>query len=362
MRLDQPTDLAYFQPVRVTISNPLEEPTMAARMLRTAGITGVGMSFPDRIMTNHDLEKLVQTNDEWIVERTGIRERRLAEPGTGASVHGIKAARQAMAHAEVGPDRIDQIIVPTVTPDMVFPATACMIQDAIGAGRAWGYDLECACSGFVFALQNARAQVEAGHADCILVVGTEIMSSIIDWQDRNTCILFGDGAGAVVVQAVAEARGGIIDAVNRIDGSGVHFLYQQAGGSRAPASLETVEQRQHFVRQEGKEVFKFAVKGMANVTAEILERNGFTGKDVKLFVPHQANVRIIEAAQRRVGLSDAQVLVTIDRFGNTTAASIPMALAVAAQEGRLQEGDLVVLTAFGAGFSWGATLLRWTAP
>lgn len=335
---------------------------MAARMLRTAGITGVGMSFPDRIMTNHDLEKLVQTNDEWIVERTGIRERRLVEPGTGASVHGIKAALQAMEHAGVRPDQIDQIIVPTVTPDMVFPATACVIQEAIGAGRAWGYDLECACSGFLFALQNARAQVECGHGDCILVVGTEVMSSILDWEDRNTCILFGDGAGAVVVQPVDEARGGIIDAINRIDGSGVPFLYQHAGGSRAPASLETVRNRQHYIHQEGREVFKFAVKGMANVTAEILERNGFTGQDVTLMVPHQANIRIIEAAQRRVGLSDAQVAVTIDRFGNTTAASIPSALFVARQEGRLHEGDLVVLTAFGAGFSWGATLLRWTAP
>jgi len=335
---------------------------MAARTLKTAGITGVGMSFPEKRLTNADLEKMVDTNDDWIVERTGIRERRIAAKGTGASVHGAKAAEQALEHAGLTPMEVDMIIVPTVTPDMVFPPTAGLIQDKIGAKNAWGFDLEGACSGFIFALQNARAQVEAGHARRVLVVGTEVMSTIVDYQDRNTCILFGDGAGAVVVEEVDESRVGIIDALNRLDGSGAKYLNMAGGGSLNPPSAETVGQGMHFIYQEGRDVYKYAVKGMAGITAEIVEKNGFTGSDVDLFVPHQANIRIIEAAQRRVGLTDRQVCVTIDRFGNTTAASIPSALRVALDEGRLKEGHLVVLCAFGAGFTWGSTLLRWTAP
>ncbi len=333
---------------------------MAARTLYTAGITGVGMSYPEKRLTNADLEKIVETDDQWIVERTGIRERRIAAKGTGASVHGAKAAEQAMVHAGIVAEDVDQIIVATVTPDMVFPATACLIQDMIGAKKAWGYDLEAACSGFVFALQAARAQVEAGHAEKVLVIGSEVMSAILDFEDRNTCILFGDGAGAVVVQRIDPERIGIIDALNGVDGSGGKYLYQKAGGSLHPASAQTVADRMHFVYQEGRDVYKFAVRGMARATSEIVERNGYTGKDVALFVPHQANIRIIEAAQRRVGLEDSQVAITIDRFGNTTAASIPMALRVAYEDGRLNEGDLVVLCAFGAGFTWGSTLLRWT--
>lgn len=334
---------------------------MAPRTLLTAGITGVGMSFPERRLTNADLEKMVETEDAWIVERTGIRERRLAPPGTGASVHGVLAARQAMEHAGVTAAEIDQIIVPTVTPDMVFPATACLIAHELGAVNAWGYDLEGACSGFVFALQNARAQIEAGHARRVLVVGTEIMSSITNYEDRNSCILFGDGAGAVLLEPVAPERGGIIDAVHHVDGVGIRFLHQKAGGSRMPASAESVAQNLHTVYQEGRDVYKYAVKGMAGVTAEVVERNGLTGADVDLFVPHQANIRIIEAAQQRLGLPDSKVMITIDRFGNTTSASIPSALRVAVDEGRLREGHTVVLCAFGAGFTWGATLLRWTA-
>ncbi|MEN8006091.1 MAG: beta-ketoacyl-ACP synthase III [Candidatus Krumholzibacteriota bacterium] len=334
---------------------------MAARTLYTAGITGVGMSFPEKRLTNADLEKMVDTNDEWIVERTGIKERRIVEKGTGASVHGAKAAEQALEHAGITPMDVDMIIVPTVTPDMVFPPTAGIIQEIIGAKNAWGFDLEGACSGFIFALQNARAQIEAGHARQVLVVGTEIMSAITDYEDRNTCILFGDGAGAVVVSRIDESRIGIIDALNRLDGSGVKHLHMIAGGSRNPSSAETVAGRQHYIYQEGRDVYKYAVKGMAGITAEIVEKNGFTGADVDLFVPHQANIRIIEAAQRRVGLEDRQVAITIDRFGNTTSASIPSALRVALDEGRLKEGDLVVLCAFGAGFTWGSTLMRWTA-
>lgn len=335
---------------------------MAARTLYTAGITGVGMSFPEKRLTNADLEAIVETNDAWIVERTGISERRIAEKGLGASFHGAEAAKQAMEHAGVAAENIDLIIVPTVTPDMLFPPTACAIQEMIGASNAWGFDLEAACSGFVFAMQNARAQVESGAARRVLVIGTEIMSSIVDWTDRNTCILFGDGAGAVVVERVDDSRVGIIDCINRIDGSGIKHLHMTGGGSKNPPSHETVDKKMHYVYQEGREVYKRAVKGMASITAEIVEKHGFTGQDVDLFVPHQANIRIIEAAQKRVGLEDRQVAVTIDRFGNTTAASIPSALRVAYDEGRLQEGSLVVLCAFGAGFTWGATILRWTAP
>ena len=335
---------------------------MAARTLYTAGITGVGMSFPEKRLTNAELEKMVDTDDQWIVERTGIKERRIAEKGTGASVHGSKAAEQAMEHAGITPMDVDMIIVPTVTPDMVFPPTAGLIQEKIGAKNAWGFDLEGACSGFIFALQNARAQIEAGHAKRVLVIGTEVMSSIVNFEDRNTCILFGDGAGAVVVERVDESRVGIIDAINRLDGSGAKFLNMTAGGSLNPSTAETVAAKMHYVYQEGRDVYKYAVKGMASITVEIIEKNGLTGADVDLFVPHQANIRIIEAAQRRVGLEDSQVCITIDRFGNTTAASIPSALRVAVDEGRLKEGNLVVLCAFGAGFTWGSSLLRWTAP
>jgi 3-oxoacyl-[acyl-carrier-protein] synthase-3 len=320
------------------------------------------MSFPEKRLTNADLEKMVDTNDAWIVERTGIKERRIAEKGTGASFHGAKAALQAMEHAGVRSEDIDLIIVPTVTPDMMSPATACIIQEMIGATNAWGFDLEGACSGFLFALQNARAQVEAGHARRALVIGSEIMSSIVDYTDRNTCILFGDGAGAVVVERIDESRGGILDAINRVDGVGGRYLKMDGGGSLNPASHETVDKGMHTLFQVGRDVYKFAVKGMAGITAEIVEKNGFTGADVDLFVPHQANIRIIEAAQQRVGLKDSQVCITIDRFGNTTSASIPSALRVALDDGRLKDGDLVVLCAFGAGFTWGSALLRWTAP
>lgn len=334
---------------------------MAARTLLTAGITGVGMDFPERRLTNADLERMVDTNEAWILERTGIHERRLAERGVPASRHGVAAARQALAHAGVTAEDVDLILVPTVTPDMMFPATACVIQEQLGARRAWGFDISAACSGFVFALQAARAQVETGASRCALVIGTEIMSSIIDYTDRNVCVLFGDGAGAVVVQPVPPESVGIIDTIGYIDGMGGKFLNMPAGGSLNPASHETVERKMHYVHQEGREVFKYAVKGMAGVTAEILERHGLRGDQVKLFVPHQANIRIIESARERLGLTPEQVMITIDRFGNTTSASIPSALRVAVDEGRLGRGDLVVLCSFGAGFTWGATALRWTA-
>lgn len=334
---------------------------MATRTLQRAGITGVGMNFPRRRLTNSDLERTVETNDEWIVERTGIKERRIVEPGVPASFHGTAAARQALEHAGVDPADIDLILVPTVTPDMMFPSTACVIQEQLGAASAWGYDISAACSGFIFAVQAARAQIESGAAKQVLVIGTEVMSSIVDYSDRNTCVLFGDGAGAAVFGRLSDGTEGIIDTISRIDGGGGRFLYMPGGNSLHPPSHETVDQRMHFVHQEGREVFKFAVKGMTAVTRQIVERNGYRPEDVKLFVPHQANIRIIDAVQKRIGLADEQIIINIERYGNTTAATIPSALRLAYEQGRLRVGDLVVLCSFGAGFTWGATLLRWTA-
>jgi len=332
---------------------------MSEATLRTAGITGLGMSFPERRLTNADLEKMVDTDHEWILERTGIKERRIAEKGVPASHHGAKAAMAALEDAGLTPEDVDMIIVPTVTPDMMFPSTACIIQDEIGAKNAWGFDLSAACSGFIFALQVARTHVMSGQANRVLVIGTEIMNSIVDYTDRNTCILFGDGAGAVLVEAVDPELGGIIDSITRVDGAGGKHLNQKAGGSLNPASEETVKAGMHYIYQEGRDVYKFAVRGMANVALEVVEKNGFERSDVALMVPHQANIRIIDAAQRRLGLTDEQVVKTIDRFGNTTSASIPSAMNVARSEGRLKKGDLVVLVSFGAGFTWGANLLRW---
>jgi len=333
---------------------------MSSRKGYTAGITGVGMAFPERRLTNADLEEMVETNDEWIVARTGIRERRICEKGVPASFHGVIAARQAMEQAGITAEDIDMILVPTVTPDTMFPSTACVIQEELGATKAWGYDISAACSGFIFAVQAARAQVESGAYGRVLVIGTEVMSSILDYEDRNTCILFGDGAGTVVIERIPDEKEGIIDSVNYIDGSGGKYLYMPGGGSLNPPNHETVDRKMHCVHQEGREVFKFAVKGMTRVTLEILARNGLKSEDVTLFVPHQANIRIIDAVQKRIGLTDEQVAVNIDLYANTTSATIPSALRMAYDEGRLRQGDIVVFCSFGAGFTWGATLLRWT--
>jgi 3-oxoacyl-[acyl-carrier-protein] synthase-3 len=333
---------------------------MTARTRYNAGITGTGMSFPDKVLSNADLEKMVETNDQWITERTGIKERRICEPGVPASYHGTIAARQALEMAGVAPEQVDLIVVPTVTPDMMFPSTACIIQHELGCTNAWGYDLSAACSGFIFALQTAVAQVETGAVERALVIGSEVMSAITDMTDRNTCILFGDGAGAVLVERLPEGREGVLDHIHHVDGVGTKFLYMLGGGSLNPATEKTVAEGMHYIHQEGREVYKYAVKGMAGVTLEILERGRHEAEEVKLFVPHQANLRIIEAVQKRVGLRDEQVAVTIDRFGNTTSATIPSALHIYHENGTLQPGDLVVLCAFGAGFTWGAVSLRWT--
>jgi 3-oxoacyl-[acyl-carrier-protein] synthase-3 len=325
-----------------------------------AGITGVGMAFPERLLTNADLERMVDTTDAWIVERTGIRERHLVEPGTPASALAEPAARQALEMAQVDAGEIDCIIVPTVTPDTIFPATACILQDKIGAKRAWAFDLLGACSGYVYAVSLADALIRCGKHDKVLVVGAEIMSCIVNWTDRNTCVLFGDGAGATVVERLPDGVEGILDWVNGTDGSGAPYLHQAAGGSAKPASHETVDRYEHTIWQDGKIVFKKAVEGMANVSLEVLQKIGASTDEVDLFIPHQANLRIIDYVRKKLGLPEEKVVVTIDRYGNTTSATIPSAMRIAHEDGRLRAGHLLVIATFGAGFTWGAAALRWT--
>jgi 3-oxoacyl-[acyl-carrier-protein] synthase-3 len=315
------------------------------------------MHAPDRVVTNTDMQKFVETSDEWIVERTGIRERRFVNDGEANSDLAVKAAEKALARARVRPEELDLIILATVTPDMLFPCTACLVQDRIGAKKAWAFDLSGACSGFLYALVAGAQFIQTGMHKKALIIGSDVMSSIIDFTDRATCVLFGDAAGAVVLEPTEEEVG-VMDAILAADGSGAQYLYMPAGGSRRPASLETVQKRMHYVHQAGKNVFKFAVKLMADVSLEVLTRNGFKPEDVRLYVPHQANLRIINAAKERLGLRDDQVAINIDRYANTTAATIPSCLAEA-QDSRLHKGDLVVLASFGAGFTWGSVLLRW---
>ena len=324
-----------------------------------ARIASVGMHVPEKRITNHDMAALVETSDQWIRERTGIGERRIVSDGQANSDLSTAAAQQCLERAGVAPDEIELVITATVTPDMMFPATACLIQDKIGASRAWGFDLSGACSGFVYALAVAAQFIETGRHQKILVVGTDVMSSIIDFKDRATCVLFGDGAGAVLLDPSPDDETGILDFVLRCDGSGGKFLFMPAGGSLHPASAETVEKRMHFVHQDGRNVFKFAVKYMTEVSQEIMRRNGVTAQDIDLFVPHQANLRIIKSSAERLNLRDDQVAINIDRFANTTAATIPIGICELYEQGRLNKGDLLLLASFGAGFTWGGLLLRW---
>ncbi len=323
-----------------------------------ATITGVAMYVPERILTNADLEKMVDTNDEWIVSRTGIKERHIAAPDEATSDMGIKAVQRLLKQTKIDPAEIDAIIVATVTPDMMFPATAALIQHAIGAKNAWGYDLSAACSGFLFALKSGGALIADG-ASKVLVVGADKMSAIVNYQDRNNCILFGDGAGVVLLEPAPNGEYGILDELLYIDGSGADYLYMAAGGSRKPASHETVDAGEHYLYQDGRTVFKRASVDMAEVSRQLLERNGLNGEDVKLFIPHQANKRIIDMAARRMRMKDEQVFINIDRYGNTTAATIPIGLAEAVAEGRIKDGDLVMVAAFGAGYTWGSILFRY---
>jgi 3-oxoacyl-[acyl-carrier-protein] synthase III len=311
------------------------------------------------VLTNADLEKLVDTNNDWIMQRVGIRERHIAAPGIATSDLGKQAALVAIERAGITPDDIDVIITGTVTPDMMFPSTACLIQHKIGAHHAWGFDLSAACSAFTYSLTTASQLVASGAHEHALVVGADVMSSIIDYKDRATCVLFGDGAGAVVVSAAKESEGAILDFEHEIDGSGADALFMPAGGSLRPPSHETVDQRMHYVKQDGRAVFKFAVRKTEEIARRILNRNGLDPSDLDLFISHQANRRIIESALEKLGLPADKTLINIDKFGNTTAATIPLALNDAVCAGRLKKGDLVLLASVGAGFTVGAVLLRW---
>jgi 3-oxoacyl-[acyl-carrier-protein] synthase III len=324
-----------------------------------AKITGVAAYLPPRLLTNADLEKMVQTTDAWIRERTGIRERHMVDPGVATSHMATEAARRLLEQTGTRAEEIDLIIVATVTPDMMFPATACLVQDRIGATKAWGFDLSGACSGFLYALTVGAQFVGAGTHRKVVVIGSDTMTSILDFQDRATCVLFGDAAGAVLLEPATNESEGIIDFVHDIDGSGGMSLYMPGGGSLHPPSHETVDKRMHYVHQEGPQVFKYAVRKMAEVACQLVERNGYTGADLTLIVPHQANLRIIRAMQQRLGVEDSKVLVNIDRYGNTTAATIPLGLHDAIEQGRLHKGDLVLLVAVGAGYTTGGILMHW---
>ncbi len=338
-----------------------------------AKISSVGAYVPPRLLTNADLERMVATNDQWITERTGIRERHIVDKGTATSDLAAEAARICLAKRGVDPSEVEAIIIATVTPDMLFPATACLVQHKIGAKHAWGFDLSAACSGFPYALQVGAKLVESGAHKKVLVIGADVMSSIIDYTDRNTCILFGDGAGAVLLEPCDPAPGnprpsdadgnpaeiGLIDFFHEVDGSGAPALNMPAGGSLLPPSHATVDAKQHFVHQDGQTVYKFAVRKMSEVAEALLSRNGVTGADLGCFIPHQANKRIILSTAERLGMDVARVIINIDRYGNTTAATIPLAMNTALEEGRLKKGDLVLLASVGAGFTIGATLLRW---
>ena len=323
----------------------------------TAAITAVGGYVPETKLTNFDLEKMVDTNDEWIRSRTGISERRiLREPGKATSDMAVPAIEEILRKRNLLATDIDCIICATVTPDMVFPATANIISDKLGATNAFGFDLSAACSGFLFALTTGTSFIESGRYKKVIVVGADKMSAIVDYTDRNTCVIFGDGAGAVLLEANEEGYG-VQDSILKSDGSGVRFLRMKAGGSLHPATVETVLAREHFAFQEGQTVFKFAVKGMADVSAELLERNKLTGDDIAWLVPHQANLRIIDATANRMGLAKEKVMINIHKYGNTTAATIPLCLWE--WESQLNKGENIVLAAFGGGFTWGATLVKW---
>ena len=304
---------------------------------------------------------MVDTSDEWIMTRTGISERRILERGLGCSHMAVRAGLECLDRAGVGPEELDLIIVGTVTPDMMFPSTACLVQHEIGAKKAWGFDLSAGCSGFLFSLSTAAQLIEAGRAEKALVIGSDVISTLIDYTDRGTCVIFGDGAGAVLLDACTEPGFGILDFILRIDGSGAEHLCMKGGGSRRPPTHETIDNKEHFVFQDGRQVFKAAVSEMADVSARILEKNGLTGDDVSFFIPHQANNRIIDAAARRMGIDDGKVVVNIGKYGNTVCASIPLALyeAVLERDHGPKNGDYVVIAAFGAGFTWGSALLRW---
>ncbi|HYA98547.1 MAG TPA: beta-ketoacyl-ACP synthase III [Methylomirabilota bacterium] len=323
-----------------------------------AKIAGVAGYVPPRVVANDEFAKTLDTSDEWIRTRTGIRERHFAEPGVAASHMATEAAKCLLQQTHTDAADIDLIVVASVTPDMFFPATACLVQDRIGAKKAWGFDLSAACSGFTYALTVGAQFVGAGTHKKVMVIGSDKMSAILDFKDRATCVLFGDGAGAVLLEPAGGGEG-ILDFHHDVDGSGGVSLYMPGGGSLHPSSHETVDKNMHVVHQDGSNVFKYAVRRMAEVAADLVKRNGFSSKDLALVVPHQANLRIIRAMQERLGVDDSKVMVNIDRYGNTTAGTIPLGLHDALAQGRLKKGDLVLLVAVGAGYTTGGVLLRW---
>jgi 3-oxoacyl-[acyl-carrier-protein] synthase-3 len=325
----------------------------------TAKITGVAGYVPPRVLTNADLEKMVDTTDQWIMERVGIRERHIADKGVAASDLAVEAVKKLQAQHPFNLQEVDLVVVGTVTPDMMYPSTACLVQHKLGIDNTWGFDVSAGCSGFLYALNVGTEFVEAGKYKNVLVIGSDVNSSMTDFTDRAVCIIFGDGAGAVLLERAKPGEAGIIDHVAQIEGEGGQFLYMPGGGSLHPASHDTVDQKMHYIHQDGKNVFKYAVRKMAEMTERVLEKNGLTGKDVDCFIAHQANQRIITATAERLGMPMDKVIVNIDRYGNTTAGTIPLAMETALHEGKLKKGDLVLLAAVGAGFTSGATLLRW---
>jgi 3-oxoacyl-[acyl-carrier-protein] synthase-3 len=324
-----------------------------------AKITALGCYTPAEVLTNQDLEKMVDTTDEWIMQRVGISQRHIAPAGVATSDLAVEAAKIALEQRGIDASELDAILVCTVTPDMLFPATACLVQDRLGAKHAWGFDLLAACSGFIYGLTTAAHLVSGGSHKKVLVIGADTMSRIIDYTDRSTCILFGDGAGAMLVEPAADGETGFIDFVNQIDGSGGDYLKQPAGGSRMPASAESVADRLHFVKQDGQQVFKYAVRKMEECCRDILDRNHLTVADIGVMIPHQANRRIIAAAAERLGINCDRVVINIDQYGNTTGATVPLATRDALRCGKLKKGDLVLFAAVGAGYTVGANLWRW---
>lgn len=321
-------------------------------------ISGTGHFAPENKLTNKDLEQMVDTNDEWITTRTGIKERRILGKGKGTSFMAVKAAEMVLSQRNISADELDLIIVATVTPDMPVPATAALVQKELKASNCWGFDLNGGCTGFVYALSIASQFVESGKHQKVMVIGADKMSSIIDYKDRNTCILFGDGAGAVLIEPSNDNLG-IKDFILHMDGSGYNSLYMSAGGSLEPASKETVGERKHFIYQDGKSVFKRAVKDMADVSIQIMKKNNLTGKDIRFLIPHQANLRIIDAVAKKMDLDEDHVVVNISKYGNTTAATIPLAMSEAYQDKLIKKGDWIVISAFGAGYTWGSCLIKW---
>ena len=329
------------------------------KQLQRAKITALGTYVPPRLLTNADLEKMVETNDQWITERTGIRERHIVDKGVATSDLAAEAARKALVQRGIDATDLDAILVGTVTPDMLFPSTACLVQHKLGAKGAWGFDLSAACSAFLYALQVGTQFVATGTHKRVMVIGADVMSSIIDYTDRATCIIFGDGAGAVILESADSDSLSMIDFIHEVDGSGGCFLYMPGGGSLHPSTHETVDQKMHYVHQDGQAVFKFAVRKQTELCEKLLERNGVKASDIDVFIAHQANKRIISATADRLGVRPENVVINIDRYGNTTAGTIPLAMDTALQEGKLKKGDLVLLASVGAGFTVGATLLRW---